>query len=48
MSDDKTCGYCTACGAVEVELNQAHGYRDFSEDGETVVYPIGYGCEVCS
>jgi len=41
-------GYCTACGAVEVELDEVTGHRDFSNIGEAADYPTGYGCEVCS
>ena len=41
-------GMCTACGAVEVELNRATGTRDLSGMGESAKYPTGYGCEVCS
>lgn len=43
-----TAGMCTACGSVEVELNQATGERDLSAIGESDRYPTGYGCEVCS
>ena len=43
-----TAGMCTACGSVEVELNQATGTRDMSAIGESDRYPTGYGCEVCS
>ena len=41
-------GMCTACGAVEVELNRVTGTRDLSGMGESPRYPTGYGCEVCS
>ena len=43
-----TYGMCTACGAVEVELNKATGTRDLSYMGESPCYPTGYGCEVCA
>lgn len=41
-------GMCTACGSVEVALDQATGTRDLSAIGESATYPTGYGCEVCS
>lgn len=47
-STEPTYGLCTACGAVEVELNQQDGTRDLSHMGESDRYPVGYGCEVCS
>lgn len=43
-----TYGMCLACRSVEVALNQVTGTRDFSDIGESAVYPVGYGCEVCS
>jgi hypothetical protein len=45
---DPVYGMCTACGSVEVELNQATGTRDLSGVGESPRYPTGYGCEVCA
>jgi hypothetical protein len=42
-----TAGYCTACGSIEVILNEVTGIRDFSDIGESAQYPTGYGCEVC-
>jgi hypothetical protein len=41
-------GQCTACGAVEVELNRPTGTRDLSHIGESAAYPVGYGCELCA
>lgn len=41
-------GMCTACGSVEVALDNVTGRRDLSAMGESPSYPIGYGCEVCS
>lgn len=43
-----TYGMCTACGSVEVALNQVTGTRDLSSIGESADYPTGFGCEVCS
>ena len=44
----KNYGLCLACGSIEVELDHVDGIRDFSHIGESPVYPIGYGCEVCA
>lgn len=44
----RTYGMCTACGAIEAELNEATSTRDFSAIGEAADYPTGYGCEFCS
>lgn len=41
-------GMCTACGSVEVILNNPTGVRDMSDIGESDEYLTGYGCEVCS
>jgi len=41
-------GMCLACRAIEVELFDVIGTRDFSDIGESDKYPVGYGCEVCS
>jgi hypothetical protein len=46
--DDPVYGQCTHCGAVEVELAEVTGYRDFSPLGEPDRYPVGYGCELCA
>lgn len=43
-----TYGMCTACGAIEVALLAATGTRDYSAIGESVEYPTGHGCEMCS
>lgn len=43
-----TYGMCLACRSVEVALNKVIGTRDFSDIGESDVYPVGYGCEVCA
>jgi len=45
--DNRVVGKCTACGCVEVLLNEAHGFADLTAIGESGKYPIGYGCEVC-
>lgn len=47
MSREPAYGMCTACGSVEVALNQVAGYRDLSDMGESSAYPTGYGCEMC-
>ena len=47
-SGEPTYGMCLACRSVEVALNRVIGTRDFSDIGESDVYPVGYGCEVCS
>ena len=44
----KVTGKCTACGAVEVVLDNVTGTTDLSGIGESATYPTGYGCEVCS
>jgi hypothetical protein len=41
-------GMCLACRSMEVELNEVVGTRDLSSIGESDVYPVGYGCEVCA
>lgn len=41
-------GMCTACGSVEVALASSGGTRDLSDIGESDVYPVGYGCELCA
>jgi hypothetical protein len=41
-------GQCTACGALEVALNEVSHYRDLSAIGESPAYPFGYGCELCA
>lgn len=43
-----TIGLCTACGSLEVALNNVIGHLDFVAIGERGDYPTGYGCEVCS
>ena len=43
-----TYGMCLSCRSIEVALNQVIGTRDFSNIGESPVYPVGYGCEVCA
>ena len=43
-----TYGMCLTCRSIEVALVKAIGTRDFSDIGESDVYPVGYGCEVCS
>ena len=43
-----TYGMCLACRSIEVALNNVIGTRDFSDIGESPVYPVGHGCEVCS
>lgn len=49
MSDPgTTIGACTACGSVEVVLDEATGTRDLSDIGESAAYPTGHGCELCS
>lgn len=48
MSEIQQSGMCTACGSIEVILNEVTGVRDFSDIGESAEYPVGYGCEVCS
>lgn len=40
-------GMCTACGSVEVALDDVTGHRDLSSIGESPAYPTGYGCELC-
>lgn len=37
-----TYGHCVRCGEVEVLLMQVIGTRDYSEIGESAVYPVGY------
>jgi hypothetical protein len=43
-----TYGQCTACGSIEVALNEVSHYRDLSAVGESDAYPCGYGCELCA
>ncbi len=43
-----TYGMCLSCRSIEVALNKVIGTRDFSDIGESPVYPVGYGCEVCA
>lgn len=42
-----TYGMCLSCRAIEVELFDVIGTRDFSNIGESDRYPVGYGCEAC-
>ena len=48
--DDKpvTYGMCLACRSVEVALNTVTGTRALSDIGESPVYHVGFGCEVCA
>ena len=43
-----TYGMCLSCRSIEVALDKVIGTRDFSDIGESAVYPVGYGCEVCA
>lgn len=43
----KVYGFCTACGSVEVELNNATHHVFLGGLDEEHKYPAGYGCEVC-
>lgn len=43
-----TYGMCLACRSIEVALVRVTGARDFSDIGESDIYPVGYGCEVCA
>lgn len=46
--DPTVYGKCMACGSTETGLHRVSGFINLSDIGESSLYPVGYGCELCS